>query len=337
MSNSRICHLALEFRICLNIPYNDPYMKRELDKKDITTIQSKILNWYQKNGRHNLPWRNLESQNIDIPYGVLVSELMLQQTQVDRVVPKFNQFIADYPTAKKLAAAPLSAILSHWSGLGYNRRAVLLHRAVQEITQTYKGIIPNDRTMLQTVPGIGPYTSGAILAFGYNLPAVVIDTNIERFFELLLFGYSKPSKQELNRFAERFIPANNSRDWHSGLMDLMTIVRAIRSSLEQQQKLISELQLKPTWKLPELSSAPLIRPKQSKFQYSKRFYRGLILSTLKNAPNHQSNLGKLRTLMVDNHMPVKYKLEEILHQLKRDGLLVYTGELENNTEVGYPN
>ena len=121
----------------------------------------------------DMPWR----QDVR-PYYVLVSEIMLQQTQVDRVIPKFEAFIECFPTIESLAQAPLSQVLQLWSGLGYNRRAKFLHEAAKKIQREFKGIFPETFEALISLPGVGANTAGAILAYSFNYPAVFIETNV---------------------------------------------------------------------------------------------------------------------------------------------------------------
>jgi A/G-specific adenine glycosylase len=299
-------------------------------------IQSHILHWYKANGRHDLPWRNLDTLGIDVPYGVLVSEIMLQQTQVDRVVPKFRAFIDYYPTVQKLAAARPAQVVTLWSGLGYNRRAILLHKAAGVIVDMYKGKIPADYDELNALPAIGPYTAAAILAFGYNQPVAVLDTNILRFYELLFWGHNRPKQKEMEAFALQFVPHDKSREWHSALMDLMSIARTKKSPLDQQLWLLHALQLTPTWPLPKLDDRALKRPKQTKFTHSPRYYRGKIVAHLRDRPNHSATLGQIRKMVTSLNMPATYNLEGILDSLKRDGIIIFHEPLRPRSRISLP-
>lgn len=299
----------------------------------IKMIQDAVLAWYKRNGRHTLPWRNLEKTKVAIPYGVLVSEMMLQQTQVERVMPKFNAFISYFPTVQKLAAASPAKVIVLWSGLGYNRRATMLHRAAQELTAHYNGVLPPELTALEALPGIGPYTAGAILAFGYNLPAPVVDTNIERFYELLFWGYAKPSPKEVKAFVCRFIPEQHSRDWHAALMDVMTEVRRFKTPDIQQKELVARLDISPTWRLPKLSSQPLKRAKQSAFAKSKRYYRGQVVAYLRNQADHQATVTEIKQLVTSLSFPAEFSLHEVLEGLKKDKLIDFTGQLRGSTKI----
>jgi len=136
-------------------------------------FQDVVMHYWKKEGRHTLPWRKTRD-----PYAILVSEIMLQQTQVDRVVPYFEKWIRRFPTVQSLAKAPLSDVLKEWSGLGYNRRAKLLRECAIAIVEKYSGKVPKDFAALVALPAIGPYTAGAIRAFAFDEPDIFIETNI---------------------------------------------------------------------------------------------------------------------------------------------------------------
>jgi A/G-specific adenine glycosylase len=177
------------------------------------TIQSNILTRYAQEGR-SLPWREIQD-----PYAIHISEVMLQQTQVDRVIPYFHQWMKDFPDYATLAQASKSELLSHRSGLGFNSRAVRLQQCAKEVVTHYQGQLPKERSLLMKLPGIGPYTSAAIMAFAWNMPVPVIDTNIRR---VLIFLYKLPetiAPSALEAFAQELIPEGQSRNWHNALMD----------------------------------------------------------------------------------------------------------------------
>jgi A/G-specific adenine glycosylase len=136
-----------------------------------------VWKFYEKHGRHTLPWRNTDN-----PYHILVSEVMLQQTQSDRVIPKYLSFIVQFPTIESLASASQESVLREWKGLGYNRRALNLWRASQIISSEFGGIVPIETEKLTSLPGIGPYSAAAVQAFAFNQPSIVIETNIRTVF-----------------------------------------------------------------------------------------------------------------------------------------------------------
>lgn len=163
----------------------------------------------------DMPWR----QNTD-PYFVLVSELMLQQTQVDRVIPKFQAFIKAFPTMKDLAGASLAEVLTCWSGLGYNRRAKFLHEAARHIMDDFKGIIPDRLEKLVQLPGVGPNTAGAILAYSFNQPVIFIETNIRTVYFYHFFeDASLVSDTQIKEMVVRTVDHEHPREWYWALMD----------------------------------------------------------------------------------------------------------------------
>jgi len=163
----------------------------------------------------DMPWRD----NTE-PYFVLVSELMLQQTQVDRVIPKFGLFMRTFPTIAVLASAPLSDVLTVWSGLGYNRRAKFLHEAAKKVVAVYDGIIPGTYDELVGLPGIGPNTAGAILAYSFNLPIVFIETNVRTvYFHHFFHDQPLVSDKELKEMVGETIDQEHPREWYWAMMD----------------------------------------------------------------------------------------------------------------------
>lgn len=162
-----------------------------------------------------MPWRD----NTD-PYYVLVSELMLQQTQVDRVIPKFQLFMSTFPTIRDLAKASLAEVLIVWSGLGYNRRAKFLHEAAKRVVAEFQGAIPRTYEELVSLPGVGPNTAGAILAYSFNQPVVFIETNIRTvYFHHFFNDQALVTDKELKELVARTVDKEHPRQWYWGLMD----------------------------------------------------------------------------------------------------------------------
>src|SRR3989344_4074839 len=152
---------------------------------NIKQFQKTIWDYYKTNKRY-LPWRKTRD-----PYKILVSEMMLQQTQVSRVLPKYKSFSKKFPTVKVLAKAKLKEVLTEWQGLGYNRRAVFLKQCAEKIEKDFKGKFPKDFKALRTLPGIGPATAGDIMVFAWNIPMIVIETNIRSVFIHFFFKNQK--------------------------------------------------------------------------------------------------------------------------------------------------
>lgn len=186
-------------------------MKTLQYRQFITTVQA----FYKTSGRHDLPWRNTTD-----PYKIAVSELMLQQTQVSRVIEKYQRFLQTFPTVQDLAAAPLSQVLQLWVGLGYNRRAKFLHQMAQVVVSDYGGIFPKDIATLKMLPGVGAYTASAIAAFAYDIPSVCIETNIRTVYIHHFFTDQKDvSDAQLLPLIEKTLPTSGVRQWYWALMD----------------------------------------------------------------------------------------------------------------------
>jgi len=158
-------------------------MKR-LTKKQFEKLSQELWSYYDVHGRHNLVWRRKHT-----PYAVVVSEIMLQQTQVVRVQEYFKNWMKKYPSWRALARAPLRDVLISWQGLGYNRRGKYLHDIATIVTETYKGKLPQDRTSLEALPGIGHYTAGSIRAFAFNESDIFMETNIRTVLFYHLYDY----------------------------------------------------------------------------------------------------------------------------------------------------
>ncbi len=185
----------------------------------IPKFQQTILSWYNTN-RRDLPWRRTHN-----PYRIMVSEIMLQQTQVSRVLPKYKEFLQAFPTPKALAESKDADLLKIWSGLGYWRRARFLKEACKKIITEYKGKFPQDTQTLRTLPGIGPYTAGAISCFAFSNSEAFIDTNIRRVY-LHFFFQNKTDipDSEIIPLAQRAVKNQDPREWHWALFDYGALV-----------------------------------------------------------------------------------------------------------------
>jgi len=248
-------------------------------------LRRTVLSYYRKHGRHDLPWRKTHD-----PYRIMVSEIMLQQTQVDRVIPKYRAFIRKFPTVRALARAPLSAVLREWHGLGYNRRAKMLHQAAQAIVKKHNGRFPLDRNDLIDLPGIGPYTASAIRVFAHNQPDSLIETNVRAVFLHHFF----PKKQKIADFVllpyiEALTDTKAPREWYSALMDYGSY-------------------LKKTVPNPSRRSAHHTR--QKPFKGSDREIRGAILKAL---VLKDASMSQLLSLPFENER-IKKQLRMLVHE-----------------------
>ncbi|MBC7836774.1 A/G-specific adenine glycosylase [Acetobacteraceae bacterium] len=251
--------------------------------------------FYTTSKRSHLPWRH----TID-PYKIIVSEMMLQQTQVERVVPKYGLFIKEFPSFKALAKADLGDVLLVWSGLGYNRRAKYLHAVARIVTEKYKGKFPKDSQEAEKLPGIGHYTARAVAAFAYNMPEVFIETNIRTVFIHFCFARRRSSAilisdTEILPLVERALASSDMapREFYAALMDYGAYLK--------QQGI-------------RLNSKSRHYTKQSKFEGSYRQLRGAILRALLEKPATLETLLEMSGRKKSDIVPV-------IAALSKEGLI----------------
>lgn len=296
-----------------------------MDQK-LSFFQENILQWYAKNKR-DLPWRKTTD-----PYHILVSEFMLQQTQVDRVIPKYAAFLKQFPTLQKLAAASPADVIKTWAGLGYNRRAVNLHRLAQTLVNDHRGHIPRHLDLLEHLPGIGPYTASAIASFAYNADVPVLDVNIHRVLER--YFALKPEtparqRQELRTLARALIPKEQGSTWHNALMDFGALQCTAHNPacalciLHQNCSFFAELQRTP---LPERNKLFTQKKKTQSFIGSTRYHRGKIIAYLRTYK--ESTLTALmRHMQKEYHITDDTYLKSVIEGLKKDRLIQQEGTI----------
>ena len=257
-----------------------------LSSTAITALQQRLLAWYADNGR-DLPWRHTTD-----PYSILVSEVMLQQTQVSRVVGHYESFLGRFPTLISLAQAPLADVLRIWLGLGYNNRAVRLKRCAELVGER----LPTSVGELERLPGLGPYTARALLVFAHNADLAAVDANVRRVLvhELDLPPGLPP--RGLQTVADSVLPAGRSRDWHNALMDYGALVLTSRAT----------------------GLAPLSR--QTPFEGSRRQLRARLLRYV--VERDGAGLDELTKLLAIDRATVS----GLVADLVRDGLLVADGD-----------
>ncbi len=188
-------------------------------------FQNRLLKWYGEYGR-DLPWRNTND-----PYKILVSEVMLQQTQVDRVIPKYHEFLDKYRSFEELAEASPEEVKQTWYPLGYNVRPLRLHSIACETVEKYGGALPRDHDELLAFKGIGRYTAGAIRSFAFNEDAPILDTNVIRVLHRVFIGSGDPKSQKprLWELSEALIPKGKGYDFNQAIMDFGAMVCTARS------------------------------------------------------------------------------------------------------------
>ena len=218
----------------------------------------------------NLPWRKTRQ-----PYRIFISEIMLQQTQVDRVLPKYREFLKIFPDFKTLASASLQDVLRTWQGLGYNRRAQMLYTCAKEVVTHHNGRLPQTHTELQALPGIGPYTAGAVMVFAFSKPVSMIETNIRTVYLHHFFKTKeRVSDQEILRVVDRTLDRERPRDWYYALMDYGSHIKRTIGNQNIRSRHYT---------------------KQSKFEGSNRQVRGQIVRALTKKPLTTASLRQHTT------------------------------------------
>lgn len=187
---------------------------QEIPLSKIQQFQQKILNFYEKEGRHNLSFRKTKN-----PYYIHISEIMLSQTQVSRVEKYFTTWIETYPTLKDVVEAKNEELLQHWQGLGYNSRVLNFKEACTQILEEFNGEYPISKEELMKLKGVGSYVASAICAFAFNQDIGVVDTNIRRILIHEGFASENMSAKELEEIAQQLVPKGKGRDWNNALMD----------------------------------------------------------------------------------------------------------------------
>ena len=293
-------------------------------------IQRSLLRWYGRHGRAALPWRTERS-----PYRTVISEFMLAQTQVDRVVPKFEAFVKRFPDFATLSQASLAGVLREWRGLGYNSRAVRLHRMARAVAESYGGILPSEPRALRLLPGVGPYTVAAIRAFAFNEDDAPLDTNVRRIVHRAFFGIEYPHKtsaRELDERARALVPPGRAHDWNSAMMDLGSAICTARAPKCLLCPLRGDCAAAPV-DAALLESARIAAAKPASpqdalpFEQTRRYARGRIIDRLRDLPPGE------RISLLDLHSAVPAfsaraveDLRELVAALEKDGLVMHDGE-----------
>lgn len=262
--------------------------KRTVTDREIAAFRRAVWTYYHAFGRHDLPWRKTTH-----PYRIMISEIMLQQTQVPRVIEKYRSFLKAFPSVRALARAPLKDVLRAWSGLGYNRRAKYLHDAARMIVHEYRGDM--NAATAAALPGIGPYTRAAIRVFAYNEPRTMLETNIRAVYIHHFFPAGKRvHDRDLVELIERCARDEDPRTWHWALMDYGTHVKRLHKN-------------------PTRRSASYVM--QTKFEGSLREIRGAVIKLL-NTGAH-GDLAISKKLQFDEK-----RVRDALNGLARDGLVL---------------
>lgn len=255
-----------------------------------------VWSHYASSGR-DLPWRVPGPDGSFDPYHILVSELMLQQTQVRRVIPKYHQFLQVFPTITSLADATLGEVIKQWQGLGYNRRAKFLHASAQKIVSDFGGIVPSVPEQLESLPGVGRNTAAAICVYAYNQSLSFIETNIRSVYIHHFFNdHALVDDKDILDLVIKTVDHENPREWYWALMDYGSFLKTHVGNASRQSKSYT---------------------KQSKFEGSKRQIRGQVLRSLSDK---SASFSSLRQTIQDE------RLKDVLHDLQAEGFI----KLRNN-------
>ena len=276
-----------------------------------TLIASGVLDWWDGD-RRDLPWRRTRD-----PWAVLVSEVMLQQTQVDRVIPKWTAFLVRFPDPARCAAAPVGAVIEAWAGLGYNRRGVALHRCARAVVDEHDGRLPMDLATLLALPGIGPYTARAVLAFAGERDVAVVDTNVAR---VLARQAGRPLRLvEVQADADALVPSGQGWAWNQAMLDLGAAVCRARAPDCGRCPVATSC----AWRGgagpdPAVGSAG-VSGRQSRFEGSDRQGRGRLVDALRHGP--VSDVATATGWPEDPE-----RAERVARTLVADGLAVRVGD-----------
>ena len=296
-------------------------------------VHGAVLTWYRRSHR-DLPWRHTRD-----PYAILVSEVMLQQTQVERVLPKFREWMERYPTLALLAAAPRAEVIRVWSGLGYNLRAVRLHEIARQAVERFGGLLPDTLGCLLELKGVGRYTAAAVMCFAHGASEPVLDTNVRRVLGRV-FAAEAPDAIEDDRVAWSLAeaalpPARDVYDWNQALMDVGATICLARNPRCLLCPAEARCTARQEWfaldlasvsageseRVAERRAAYVVRkPKQGKFEGSRRWYRGQVVAALRDAPDGVAVESLAARMSLDGPA-----MSEIVSSLERDGLVQLSG------------
>jgi len=303
----------------------------------LVNIRAALLEWFAAHAR-DLPWRRTRE-----PYHILVSEIMLQQTQVDRVLPKYRAFLETFPTLAALAAAPTAEVIRAWSGLGYNRRAVNMQRTARAVLEQHGGQFPRDVATLLQLPGIGPYTAGAIACFAFEQDVAFMDTNIRRVVRRLFVEPTAgelPNDAALLAMALAAIPAGQGWAWNQALMELGALICTATSPLcwrcpvqascrdYAARRVADERAFGDTPAPTPQRPRRIAERREAPFAGSSRFYRGRIVEALRQLPAGEAlPLHMLGAQIKEGFNEAELPwLRAMVEGLARDGLVLLEHE-----------
>lgn len=316
-----------------------------LDGAALAALQDAVIDWFGAEGR-DLPWRRTRD-----PWRVLVPEVMLQQIRVARAIPFYEAFVARFPAPAALAAAPLSAAIQVWGDLGRYKRVVNLHRAARLIVADHGGRVPSEPAALRALPGVGPYTAGAVACFAFERDEAFLDTNLRRVLHRIFVGVDVPAptqpERALQRLAQRVVPAGRAWPWNQGLMDLGAVVCTARRPACDRCPVRTWCAASPAVQHAIAARPPRVDGGRPTYRYDDfkrdrcrpsagvqvaaragghRFYRGRVLAALRELPpSYDAGIDlralgpRLRADFGEDDLPW---LRGVVQSLEQDGLAV---------------
>ena len=280
---------------------------------------SKVFLWWDSEKR-DLPWRISRD-----PWAILVSEFMLQQTQASRVVEKYKTFLKRFPNPTTCANSTPGKVIELWSGLGYNRRAINLHRTAKTIAEKHKGTVPDELSLLLDLPGIGDYTARAILAFSFEKDVAVVDVNVKRVLSRL--EGRTLSMKEAQSIADQNLPTGEGWRWNQAMIEIgATICTARKTKCDK-----CPLKETCTWTKNQAATDPAISAKSKKletFEGSDRQGRGKLINALRNEPIMEKDVPQIFGWPNDHK-----RCKRVLKKLEKDGLIV----IADSGKISLPN
>lgn len=294
------------------------------DKMRLRKARRTLLAWFAKHGR-SFFWRRKERD----PYIVLVAELMLQQTQASRVDEYLPKFLDRFPSIKHLAKANTSDVIKAWQGLGYNRRALNLQRAAQQVVNEYAGIFPSDEKSLLALPGVGLYTARALQAFSFRKDVSVVDVNIERVISRLAKKMKSSSDMlpmnDVHSINEAILPKGQSEQWHEALMDLGATIckKNPKCDICPLQKHCSSY---TTLSKQEVTAVPKKTNEKQYFGSPKRIWRGRVLKHISSTEKTTTKeiLKAIRSYSTDSKEFEAF-IDIVISDLTKDGFIIKSG------------
>jgi len=292
-------------------------------------LHARLLAWYERHGRHDLPWRTDRA-----PYRIVVAEYMLQQTQVERVVPLFAAFVARFDGFAALADASTADVLRAWKGLGYNSRALRLQALARAVAARPDGTLPCETDALRALPGVGPYTVRAIRAFAFDVDEIAFDVNVRRITHRVLYGVEVPARageRELDARAQALLPPGRGFAWNSALMDLgasLCSARTPKCLICPLAPVCAAAPIDPALLAHAVRAHAKPRSPQERIPFARttRYVRGRIVDRLRalacDASLQEATLIAEIAVLAPSHPPAT--IAAILARLAADGLVERT-------------